>query len=52
MIAIYILTTAVLVGAVDAIDGHVASLMRGYAVRLVETVLAARDLTDLAVGRR
>lgn len=43
---------AVLVGAVDTIDGHVTSLMRGYAICLVKSVLATRDLADLAIGWR
>lgn len=43
---------AVFISAVDAIDGHVASLMRWYTVRLVEAVLAARDLAELTIGRR
>jgi len=47
-----VLTATVLIGAVDAIDGHVTSLMRRYTIRLVETVLATRNLTALAVGRR
>lgn len=46
-----VLTAAVFVSAIDAIDGHVTSLMRRYTVCLVETVLATRDLADVAIRR-
>ena len=51
-----ILTAAGLVGAVDAVDDGVASLVRGHAVRLVEDVAPAGQLAGLAFrwgcGRR
>lgn len=49
---LYVLTAVGLIGAVHTIHRHVAAVMRRNAIRLVEHVLAAADLTGIAFGRR
>lgn len=46
-----LLTATGFVSAIDAIDGHVAPLMRRDAVRFVEDVLSTRDLTQFTFWR-
>lgn len=46
-----VLTAIGFIGAVHAIDCHVASIMRRYAKRFVEHVLTTTHLACIAFGR-